>query len=218
MEQIITLPDNSNILDGSRCTDPENNITQYLWTKISGPSLFSIDNIKAAKTPIRNLVEGDYEFELKIVDAGGLSDRDTVKVKVISFQKDSFNVIFFFRDTTGGLDAANMLVTENFSPRVVLVKVKIAGFPEAVIEGVWSKRYSPWCPISSIYVDAAAWGSFNLPPGNYKWSAESITTNLAGLPGVPDSFKQYWESGPHKADGTITVRLGDNCIIKEIIF
>jgi hypothetical protein len=218
MDQIMTLPDNSNILDGTRSTDPENNITQYLWTKISGPSIFSIDSIRSVKTVIRNLVEGDYEFELKIVDADGLSDTDTVMVKVISLPKDSFNVLFFFRDTTGGLDAANLMAIENFYPRVVLVKVKIAGFPEAEIEGVWSKRYTPWCPISSIYIDATAWGSFNLPPGNYKWAAESVTTNLDRMPTIPDSFKKYWESGPHKAEGVITVRQGDNCIIKEIIF
>jgi hypothetical protein len=218
VDRIIALPNNSIILDASGSTDPENNITQYLWTEISGPSIFIIDNIKAAKTAIRDLVEGDYEFELKIVDADGLSDTDTVRVKVMSPQVDPFNVLFFFRDTTGGLEAENLSVIESFYPRVVLVTVKIDNYPDAEIEGFWSKKYSPWCPISSIYVDATAWGSFSLPPGIYKWTAQSVTTNLIGYPDVPSSFLRYWGAGPHRAEGTITVNHGDDCMIKEIIF
>ena len=216
-DKFIILPADSALLDGSRSNDTDNNITDYTWTKISGPSFFFINNPNAVKTPVNNLAEGIYQYELKVTDAGRLFSKDTVSLTVKDLQQSMGNVLFFFRDYTGGLDANSSGVIEGFSPRIVLVKVKIANYPDAEIEGVWSINYSPWCPISSIYVDATAFGVFSLPPGTYNWSAESITINLTTYP-VPTSFRNYWEAGPHKAQGTITVPPGDQCILKEIIF
>ncbi len=82
IDQTITLPVNSGILNGSASTDPDNNITAYAWTKISGPSSFSINNAGTVQAQITNLVAGVYQFELKVTDAGGLFDRDTVQVQV----------------------------------------------------------------------------------------------------------------------------------------
>ena len=56
-DQVITLPTNSVNLNGS-ATDPDNNITSYQWTKISGPSSFTIANPNAVQTQVTNLVEG----------------------------------------------------------------------------------------------------------------------------------------------------------------
>ena len=81
-DQIITLPIDSATLDGSLSTDPDNNISSYLWTKIDGPSSFNIENTPAVKTIVKNLVQGNYKFELKITDAGGLFSKDTVQVIV----------------------------------------------------------------------------------------------------------------------------------------
>jgi|GEM_PF-2141578 len=83
-DQTITLPATTATLDGSGSTDPDNNITSYLWTKISGPSLPNIAASNTALTSVNNLAEGTYEFELKVTDAGGLSDKDTVKLTVTS--------------------------------------------------------------------------------------------------------------------------------------
>ena len=82
LDTTITLPSNTINLDGSRSTDPENNITSYAWTKISGPSSFNIANANAVQTQVTNLVEGDYKFELKVTDAGGLFSKDIVQVIV----------------------------------------------------------------------------------------------------------------------------------------
>jgi hypothetical protein len=76
----ITLPANTFNLDGSGSTDPENNITNYLWTKISGPLLFNITSSTAVQTQVTNLVQGTYEFELKVTDARGLFSKDTMQV------------------------------------------------------------------------------------------------------------------------------------------
>ncbi|HEV8285703.1 MAG TPA: PKD domain-containing protein [Chitinophagaceae bacterium] len=80
----ITLPVNTVNLDGSGSTDPDNNITSYAWTKISGPSLFNIANTNTVQTEVTNLVEGIYQFELKVTDAGGLFSKDTVQLIVNS--------------------------------------------------------------------------------------------------------------------------------------
>lgn len=80
-DQSITLPANSVRLDGSRSSDPENNIIAYAWTKISGPS-FQMGDATAVQTSIAHLVEGAYLFALTVTDAGELTDSDTVQVTV----------------------------------------------------------------------------------------------------------------------------------------
>ena len=77
----ITLPANTVNLDGSRSTDPDN-ISGYSWTKISGPSSFNIAHANAIQTLISNLVQGVYQFELKVTDARGLFAKDTIQVTV----------------------------------------------------------------------------------------------------------------------------------------
>jgi len=81
-DTMITLPANTIDLDGSRSSDPENNITGYSWTKISGPSSFSFVNANAVLTQVTNLMQGIYLFELKVTDVGGLSAKDTIQVIV----------------------------------------------------------------------------------------------------------------------------------------
>lgn len=70
-DQAITLPKHRVLLDGSGSNDPDNNITIYQWSKISGP-LSNIANAYAIQTQVSNLTEGTYLFELKVTDAGGL--------------------------------------------------------------------------------------------------------------------------------------------------
>jgi hypothetical protein len=41
-DQVITLPTDSVLLDGSSSSDPDGIISRYLWTKISGPASFNI--------------------------------------------------------------------------------------------------------------------------------------------------------------------------------
>ena len=81
-DQTIALPATSVKLDGSGSTDPDSNIVSYTWTKISGPSSFAIVNTNTMQTQVNNLVEGKYQFELKVTDAGGLFSKDTLQVVV----------------------------------------------------------------------------------------------------------------------------------------
>lgn len=81
-DQTITLPANTVTLDGSCSSDPDNNILTYLWTKITGPSSFNVTNANVVQTPVSDLIEGVYQFELKVTDAGGLIDSDTLRLIV----------------------------------------------------------------------------------------------------------------------------------------
>lgn len=83
-DQTITLPTSVVTLNGSNSTDPDNNIISYIWTKISGPSFYTITDAGAVQTEVKNLVQGVYQFELKVTDAGGLISKDTIQVVVIS--------------------------------------------------------------------------------------------------------------------------------------
>lgn len=80
----ITLPTNSTTLNGTSSADPEGNgtIASYSWVKLTGPTQYTIANASAATTGLNNLAEGTYTFELTITDNGGLSDKDTVSVRV----------------------------------------------------------------------------------------------------------------------------------------
>lgn len=81
-DQLITLPTDSVLLDGSNSSDPDGGIRAWQWTKIEGPASFVIDNATAPKTLVQNLKAGVYQFELNITDTKGLSARDTVLVTV----------------------------------------------------------------------------------------------------------------------------------------
>ena len=83
-DQIITLPTNTVTLDGSRSTDPDNNITGYAWAKITGPSSFAIANASLVHTQVGSLIQGIYQFQLKVTDAGGLFSKDTINITVNS--------------------------------------------------------------------------------------------------------------------------------------
>jgi len=82
VDQTIIFPTNTINLDGSGSTDPDNNISSYLWTKISGPSSLTISNANVAQTQVTNLIDGTYLFELKVTDAAGLFSKDTMQVTV----------------------------------------------------------------------------------------------------------------------------------------
>ena len=82
-DQVITLPTDNISLDGSASSDPDGTISSYLWKKIEGPASFNITAASSAKTAVKNLVAGAYQFELKVTDDKGLFAKDTVQISVI---------------------------------------------------------------------------------------------------------------------------------------
>jgi len=43
-DQVITLPADSILLDGRNSSEPDGTISEWLWTKISGPASFQLLN------------------------------------------------------------------------------------------------------------------------------------------------------------------------------
>ena len=77
----ITLPTNSITQTGSG-NDPDGTISAYQWTRITGPTQFTIVSPTLAQTVINNLVQGVYQFELRVTDNLGATDTDTMTVTV----------------------------------------------------------------------------------------------------------------------------------------
>jgi len=103
----ILLPANTFRLNGSLSSDPDNNITGYLWTKVSGPSSYLMDRSDSVHAQVTNATEGVYFFELLVTDAAGLSDRDTVKIiveRVIQAPPCTDCGIVFVSDRDGNLE------------------------------------------------------------------------------------------------------------------
>lgn len=194
-DQVVNLPTNFVDLNGSTSSDPDNDITNYLWTKISGPSSFRINNINTWAIRVVDLVEGFYEFELKVTDAKGNYDLDTVQVEVKKRASDPVpaitdpfylgNVFFYCPDPTGTMPTRDGDGWQ--SPYIYwsdgsgntngfpLVKVQIGALTDQ-LAGVWCKSCSPRCPVTSDYnVEYGNTVSFRLLPGTYQWTAESTT-------------------------------------------
>jgi hypothetical protein len=78
----ITLPVNNSVLNGNG-SDPDGFVIGYAWTKLSGPSSYTITSPFSRITSIKNLIEGDYQFQLKVTDNRGGTDLDTIVVHVL---------------------------------------------------------------------------------------------------------------------------------------
>src|SRR6185503_20053515 len=77
----LTLPVNSTTLLGSG-TDADGTITGYAWTRVSGPTTYTLGSANASTTTLTNLVQGTYVFRLTVTDNGGASGTDNVTVTV----------------------------------------------------------------------------------------------------------------------------------------
>jgi hypothetical protein len=78
-DQTITLPTNSVTLNGSG-NDPDGSVASYSWTQVSGPSSAAIASPSQASTTVNNLVQGTYQFQLKVTDNFGAAGTDAVNV------------------------------------------------------------------------------------------------------------------------------------------
>ena len=81
LDQAITLPVNTVTLSGSG-TDADGTIVSYGWTKISGPSGYTIVNPTSAVTGVTGLTQGVYQFQIEVTDNNGATGTDIVQVTV----------------------------------------------------------------------------------------------------------------------------------------
>ncbi|HTD92728.1 MAG TPA: PKD domain-containing protein, partial [Chitinophagaceae bacterium] len=78
----LTLPTILTTLNGSQSYDPDGSIASYKWTRISGPTIFSLLDPAGITTTLLNLIQGSYAFKLTVTDNNGMSSSDTVVVDV----------------------------------------------------------------------------------------------------------------------------------------
>jgi hypothetical protein len=79
----VQLPIASVTLNGSKSYDPDGTIIAYKWTKVSGPSTFTLVTPNAMTTELRNMVAGTYVFRLAVTDDKGAVDTHTMTVTVL---------------------------------------------------------------------------------------------------------------------------------------
>jgi hypothetical protein len=79
----VQLPLASITLDGSGSYDPDGKIISYKWTKVSGPTTFTLLTPSSATTVLSNMVPGTYVFRLSVTDDKGALDNETMTVTVL---------------------------------------------------------------------------------------------------------------------------------------
>lgn len=80
-DKTITLPTSTVTLSGSG-TDQDGNIVSYNWSQVSGPAPSVITSPNSASTSVTSLIQGTYQFQLKVTDNAGASGTNTVQVTV----------------------------------------------------------------------------------------------------------------------------------------
>jgi large repetitive protein len=115
-DQSITLPANSITLTGTG-NDPDGSIAGYAWTKVSGPSSFTIQSPNSASTNVTGLVEGTYVFRLTVTDNGSTPATGTDDVSVFVLNSTS---TLEYRINAGGpqlsTSIGNFAADNYFSP------------------------------------------------------------------------------------------------------
>ncbi|WP_152270837.1 T9SS type A sorting domain-containing protein, partial [Agriterribacter humi] len=81
-DQTVTLPVNSISLDGSKSAAFGGSITNYEWSKVSGPSGGNVINAFQATSAVNGLSEGKYQFRLTVTDNRGVVASATVFITV----------------------------------------------------------------------------------------------------------------------------------------
>ena len=81
-DQLITLPVNNGILDGSASRATNTTISSYRWKELTGPTGLIWGNTTTVNTNIGGLVPGKYVFELIIADNAGYRDSSTMTLIV----------------------------------------------------------------------------------------------------------------------------------------
>jgi alpha-tubulin suppressor-like RCC1 family protein len=109
-DKTLTLPVNFINIEGSG-TDPDGTVLAFLWRRISGPLQYLIVSPTQAQTDITDLVEGVYEFELRVTDITGAVDRDTVKITVVPDQRLASSFTIFPNPATSVINVKIDAVT-----------------------------------------------------------------------------------------------------------
>ncbi len=92
LDQIIYLPQNSIVIDGTKSQDPDGAIVTYKWIQKSGPTTATLANTTTSKLTASNLSLGDYNFSLTVTDNSGMTGSDEVVVSVKAPEQVDFQL------------------------------------------------------------------------------------------------------------------------------
>lgn len=80
-DQLLILPANSAVLDGSLSSD-NGAVVAFHWAQVNGPSSATLTGADNAVVAVSDLVAGTYVFRLTVTDDEGLTNSDNVTVLV----------------------------------------------------------------------------------------------------------------------------------------
>ena len=162
-DQIITLPVNKTLLDGSGSTDPDNNIIGYAWRKIAGPPNSVFSDPVAIKAEALDLTNGVYQFELTVTDADGLFSTDTIQVTVnISPNKSPIS------EAGNDFTITYNLQTCSMEPSSITLDGKLSRDPDGTIVSYqWSVVFAESSTASITNPAASTTTVTGLVPGSY---------------------------------------------------
>jgi len=183
-DRSVTLPNDSIELIGSGTGA----IVSYRWRQLSGPSTSTIINANSMVTKVKNLVQGNYQFELTIKDNNGLSAKDTVTATVIANKPPVANA---------GPDTTIILPCYR---KIAFVELDGTGSADPDVN-IISYKWQPLTQVQSygLYNSTAAKAIVNkMAPGNYGFeltvtdegglsSKDTILITIAG-PGIPEEY------------------------------
>lgn len=82
VDKILTLPSNFVQITGSSATDAEGGALTLSWSRVSGPTTYSINNSAIVNPTFSGLVAGTYVFRLTATDDIGATTTDDVTILV----------------------------------------------------------------------------------------------------------------------------------------
>jgi hypothetical protein len=203
--QVISLPTNTIVLNGSSSFDPDGTIAHYAWNEISGPSTATITNINTATPTVSGLIEGAYTFQLMVTDNNGASSFDQVTITV----NPTVNKIHQPPVAIAGKDTTIYLPTSSF-----LLNASASYDPDGNITAYqWQQISGPNTAIAST-MNSAQVDLSNLQPGTYQFqltvtdnqgasSTASVKISVDKNSGSPDQFTVY----PNPALDVLTARI-----------
>ncbi|MFM9909763.1 MAG: PKD domain-containing protein [Chitinophagaceae bacterium] len=199
----ITLPSNSVSLNSNSSYDPDGIIVSYNWSKISGPTQYTISNSSEVAPTVSALASGSYHFRLMVTDDGGLSTYDTVVVIVNSNGSQSPPL------TNSPLAKAGADISINLPTNSVSVNGYNSYDPDGIIVSYnWSKISGP-VQYNISNVSDGATTITNLAQGSYQFrllvtdnsgSTGMDTVMVTVLPGAappPNSLAPIAKAGPN---------------------
>lgn len=82
LDQIITLPTNTALLDSSKSADPDGDGLSFAWSKVSGPCGDTLSDPTAVNPTLTVSQAGTYLYSLTTTDVAGAATSDTVQILV----------------------------------------------------------------------------------------------------------------------------------------